>query len=108
MTGVADAIGLAAIVLGNTAVVALLTRFFRVRLRTRWGGVTYAVLFGTLAVLTTTLILAGFLGLGPDLESRGAAVGVTVVVPLTLGLTIDYVWMPDPSSVELPEPADRS
>jgi len=108
MSGVADAIGLAVIVLVNTAIVALATRFFRVRLHTRWGGLLYAVIFGTLALFVMTLILAGFLGLGPNLDSRGAVLGVTIVGPLTLGLTIDYFWMPDPANVELPEPADRS
>ncbi|ACV11450.1 conserved hypothetical protein [Halorhabdus utahensis DSM 12940] len=107
MTGVADAVGLAVIVLLNTAVVALATRFFRVRLHTRWGAAIYAVLFGTLILFVTTLILAGFLGLGPNLDSRVAVVGLTIVGPLTIGLTIDYFWMPDPAAVELPEPADR-
>ncbi|WEL16532.1 putative membrane protein [Halorhabdus sp. SVX81] len=108
MTGVADAIGLAVIVLLNTATVALTTRFFRVRLHTRWGAAIYAVLFGMLALFVTTLVLAGFLGLGPDLDSRMAVLGVTIVGPLTLGVTIDYFWMPDPANVELPEPTDRS
>lgn len=108
MSGVTDAVGLAVIVLSNTAIVALATRFFRVRLHTRWGSLLYAVVFGSVALVVTTLVLAGFLGLGPNLDSRGAVLGVTVVGPLTLGVTIDFFWMPDPADVELPEPADRS
>ncbi|CCQ33307.1 hypothetical protein HLRTI_003144 [Halorhabdus tiamatea SARL4B] len=108
MSAVTDAVGLAVIVLVNTAIVALSTRFFRVRLHTRWGSLFYAVVFGSLALVVTTLVLAGFLGLGPNLDSRAAVLGVTVVGPLTIGVTIDYFWMPDPADVELPEPADRS
>lgn len=108
MLSVVDAIGLATIVLGNTAIAALLTRFFRVRMTTTWAGAVYAVLSGSLALLVSTLVLGGFLGLGPDLASPAAVVGLTIVGPLAVGITIDYVWMPAPEDVELPERREES
>jgi hypothetical protein len=30
---------------------------------------------------------------------------MTVVVPLTLGVTFDYFWMPTPEAVDLPDPS---
>ena len=103
MVGIADVIGLAVIVLANTAIAALLTRFFRVRLQTDWAGPLYAVVLGSIALLATTLVLAGFLALGPNLGSPGVVVGVAILTPLALGMAVDYFWMPAPDDVELPE-----
>ncbi|MFW5950442.1 MAG: hypothetical protein ACOCR6_03815 [archaeon] len=103
MVSVADGIGLAVIVLTNTAIAALLTRFFRVRLQTDWAGPLYAFGLGSLSLLVTTLVLAGFLTMGPNLGSPGVVVGVTILTPLALGMAIDYFWMPAPEDVTLPE-----
>ncbi|WP_136688991.1 hypothetical protein [Halorhabdus amylolytica] len=108
MVGAVDAIGLAAIVLANTAIAALLTRFFRVRMVTAWAGPLYAVLLGSVALLVSTLVLGGFLDLGADLVSPAAVVVVTIVGPLALGMTFDYFWMPAPEEVELPERSEDS
>ncbi|WP_181687366.1 hypothetical protein [Halorhabdus salina] len=103
MVSAVDAVGLAVIVLANTAIAALLTRFFRVRLQTSWGGPVFAVLLGSLAVMISTLVLSGFLRLGPNLQNHGTVIGITIVTPLAVGLTFDYVWMPAPEEIDLPE-----
>ena len=107
MVSVADVVGLLVILGVNSAVAALLTRFFRVRLKTRWGGMLYAVLLGSFALLVLTLVLGGA-GLGPDLGTPAAVVGVTVVLPLSLGIAFDYFWMPAPEEVDLPEEYQES
>ncbi|MDG5777365.1 hypothetical protein VB773_02965 [Haloarculaceae archaeon H-GB2-1] len=101
MVSVAEAIGLVVILLVNTAVAALMTRFFRVRLSTRWGSAVYAALLGPLALLVLTLVLGSFLG--PNLGSPATVITVTIVLPLIVGITFDYFWMPAPDEVELPE-----
>ena len=83
----------------QTAIAALLTRLFRVRLTTRWGAVVFAVTIIPVVLTLTTLVLGR---VGPDLGSRGTVVFVMIGVPLALGLTIDYVWMPAPEEVDLP------
>ena len=83
----------------QTAIAALLTRLFRVRLTTRWGAVVFAVTIIPVVLTLTTLVLGR---IGPDLGSRGTVVFVMIGVPLALGLTIDYVWMPAPEEVDLP------
>jgi len=108
MVSAVDAVGLAVIVLANTAIAALLTRFFRVRMATTWAGPLYAVLLGSLVLLGSTLVLGGFLGLGANLASPAAVVFVTIVGPLAVGMTFDYFWMPAPAEVDLPERRDDS
>jgi len=103
MVTLLDAFGLAVILLVNTAVVALLTRFFRVRLHTRWGSAAYAVLVSPVVLVLSTLFFSGVLKLGPDLGSATVVVVLTVVLPMATGLTFDYVWMPAPEEVDLPE-----
>jgi len=103
MVSVADAIGLAVILLTNSAVGALLTRFFRVRLATSWGSLVYTALIGPVVLLALTLVLGGVFGLGPDLGSPAMVVIGIVFLPLTLGVTFDYFWMPAPEEIELPD-----
>ena len=93
--------GLVVVVLVNSAVAALMTRFFRVRLNTRWGGLLYALLFCPLVLLILGVILSAPVGPFIDLTTLSYML-VVVVVPLALGLTFDYVWMPSPDDVELP------
>jgi Na+/melibiose symporter-like transporter len=106
MVTVLDALGLGVILLVNTAAVALLTRFFRVRLHTRWGSAAYATLGSPVVLVVLTLFLSGVLGLGPDLGSVAVVVALVVVLPMATGLTFDYVWMPAPEEVDLPETYD--
>ena len=103
MVAVIDLAGLLVIVLVNSAVTALMTRFFRVRLDTQWGGMLYSLLLCPVVVLVLVLVLSGVFGLGGNLGSRATVVFLTIFVPLALGLTFDYVWMPSPEEVELPE-----
>ncbi|MFW6018626.1 MAG: hypothetical protein ACOCPX_07380 [Halapricum sp.] len=103
MVDVADAIGLAVILLLNSAVAALLTRFFRVRLSTSWGSLVYVAFVGSIVLLALTLVLAGGLGLGPNLGSPAVVVLGVVVLPLSLGATFDYFWMPAPEEIDLPD-----
>lgn len=107
MVTVIDALGLALILVANTAVAALMTRFFRVRLSTRWGSFIYAILLCPFALLALTLLLSGVFALGPDLGSVGAVVATTIVLPTAAGITFDYFWMPSPDEVDLPEKWER-
>jgi hypothetical protein len=101
MVSVVEAVGLLVILLVNTAVAALMTRFFRVRLSTRWGSAVYSILLGPLALLVLTMILGSVMG--PNLGSPATVITVTVVLPLAVGITFDYFWMPSPDEVELPD-----
>jgi len=102
MVSVVGLAGLLVIVLLNSAVTALMTRFFRVRLNTRWGGFVYSVLLCPVAMFVVFMLFA-ILGFGAGLGlSNVAAVGVTILLPLALGMTFDYVWMPSPDEIDLP------
>lgn len=106
MVSAADAIGLVVILLVNSAVAALLTRFFRVRLHTAWGSAIYVLLLGPVVLLGLTLVLSGVLSLGANLGSPAAVLLLTIALPLSLGATFDYFWMPAPDEVELPGTRD--
>jgi cell division protein FtsW (lipid II flippase) len=101
MVDAADALGLALLVLVNSAAAALLTRFFRVRLQTRWGSLAYIAFAVPVALLVSTLVLGSVLG--PDLGSAATVVGVSILLPFSLGVSFDYFWMPAPEEVDLPE-----
>jgi len=101
-----ELVGLAVILLVNAAATALLTRFLRVRLRTRWGSAVYVLLVTPVVLVVSTLVLGGGLGLGPDLGSPAAVLGLTVVLPMAVGVTFDYIWMPAPDEVDLPAEYD--
>jgi len=103
MVSVADIVGLLVILGVNSAAAALITRFFRVRLKTRWGSAVYTVLLVPLVLLVSTLVFGGFLGLGPDLGGEMTLIGVTIVLPTTLGAAFDYFWMPSPEEVDVPQ-----
>jgi len=93
--------GLLVIVLVNSAVAALMTRFFRVRLHSRWGGLVYSILLCPLVLLVLGVLLS--VPVGPFITlDRMAFLLVVVFVPLTVGMVFDYVWMPSPDDVELP------
>jgi hypothetical protein len=102
MVTAVDLLGLAVIVLVHTAVAALLTRFFRVRLHTRLGSAVYTALLGPFVLLVGTLLFGGVLRLGPNLGSPGLVLAFTVLVPMSLGVAFDYFWMPAPADLDLP------
>lgn len=96
-----EVVGLLVLVCVNTAIAALLTRLFRVRLDTRWGGALYTLLVAPVVLVVVTLVLGQVVG--PNLGDPSTVVGVTVLLPLTLGIAIDYFWMPAPDEVEVPD-----
>jgi len=101
MVSVVAVTGLVVIVLINSAVTALMTRFFRVRLHTRWGGLLYSLLLCPLALLILGVVLS--VPVGPFITlGRTTFLGLVVIVPLALGMTFDYIWMPSPDEVDLP------
>lgn len=99
MAGFADVVGVLLIVAVNTALAAVLTRFFRLRLATRWGSGLYALLVIPVVLLLVLLLASGVLGLGGSM-GRASALVVTIVVPLSLGSAIDLFWMPPPEAIE--------
>ena len=103
MVSVLGLLGLAVIVAVHTAIAAVLTRLLRVRLSSQWGPIVYAVLLIPVVLVVSTLVLSGVLGLGSNLGDARTALFLLVAVPLALGVTIDYVWMPAPDEVELPD-----
>ncbi|MFT4922914.1 MAG: hypothetical protein ACI8XM_002133 [Haloarculaceae archaeon] len=105
MVSVFEALGLAFIVLVNSAVAALLTRFFRVRLKTDWGSAVYVAVVIPVVLLILTMLFGTIMG--PNLGSTGAVIGLTVVLPMSLGVSFDYFWMPTPEEVNLPDRRDR-
>ncbi|MEF8829013.1 MAG: hypothetical protein V5A15_05895 [Haloarcula sp.] len=106
MVSVAGIIGLLVIVLVNSAVTALMTRFFRVRLHTWWGSIVYSLLLCPVVMVVILLVLSGVFRLGANLGSQTAVMLVTVLIPLAIGMTFDYFWMPAPDEVELPASMD--
>ena len=90
----------------HTLAAAVGTRLLRVRLTTAWGPVVLALTLLPILLVASTLAVGGGLGIGPDLGSPAVALFVLVAVPLGLGMAIDYLWMPAPEDVELPETLD--
>lgn len=88
----------------HTFLAAMITRYFRVRMETRWGAVLYALLLTPLVLLVTTLLFSGILGIGVDLGSPAAVVGVMIGMPLALGFTVDVLYIPSPEEYDVPEP----
>lgn len=101
MVSVVDVVGLLVIVGLNTAIAALATRFFRVRLNTNWGSTLYAIVLTPIPLVATTLVLGSILG--PNLGSANTVLGATIVLPMALGIAFDFFWMPAPDDVDVPE-----
>ncbi|WP_248895955.1 hypothetical protein [Haloplanus halobius] len=93
-----------AVLVGNTLLAAVMTRFFRVQLHTRWGAGVYTALLVPVGLVVTTIV-AFSLGVGVDLGNAGAVLGLMVGVPMGLGVTIDVLYLPSPEEYDLPETA---
>ena len=104
MATVLDIALMGVVLVGNTFLAAVLTRFFRIQLDTRWGAVVYIALLGPL-VLTVTTIGAFSLGVGVDLGSAVAVLALMVGLPMGLGVTIDVLYVPAPEEYDLPDTA---
>ncbi|WP_254766973.1 hypothetical protein [Salinilacihabitans rarus] len=107
MASLVSAVGLLVVVGLHTLFAAVATRFFRIRLETRWGAALYAAFVIPVVLLASTLLVSGPLRLGPDLGSPELAVVVTIVLPLVLGATVDVFWMPHPDEVDVAETDDE-
>ena len=103
MVSVVGLVGLAVLVGVHTLVAAVATRLLRVRLSSAWGPLVYVTTLVPLLLVLSTMLLSGVFGLGPDLGGVRAVLFVLVALPTVLGATIDYVWMPAPDDVALPE-----
>ncbi len=107
MATAVELVALLVLVVLNTAVAALTTRFLRVRLHTTWGSALYTALLVPGILFVLTLGFDVVVRLLPNLGSPTAVLGVSVVLPMALGVTFDYVWMPAPGEVDLPEARER-
>lgn len=103
MVAVLDVVGLLAILFVNTALAALLTRFFRVQMKTDWGSAVYIVSVVPVLQLVILLLGSGVLNLGPDVGSPTMVVGLTIVTPMAVGVAFDYFWMPAPGELDVPD-----
>jgi hypothetical protein len=101
MVTLIDVAGLAVMVLVNSTLAALATRFLRVRMTTSWGGMIYALLLIPLGLILLIPVYSGLLGSTVQFGATTTLLVVAVGIPLTLGLTFDYIWMPSPEDVEL-------
>ncbi len=96
---------LLALIAAHTLIAGVLTRFFRLRLNTSWGWVVYTAVLTPIALLGSTLLFTGVFGVGSgvDLGSPTAVIAVLVFLPVVLGATIDYLYVPPPDEYELPD-----
>jgi hypothetical protein len=99
MVSVLGLVVLLVMVAVNTVVAAVMTRLFRVRLDTDWGAGVFVLLFVPVVLTVLTIVMGSVAG--PTM-TRGQVVGLFVVMPLVLGVTVDVFWMPAPEEVELP------
>jgi hypothetical protein len=91
------------VLVGHTLLAAVLTRFFRLRLKTQFGWVVYALTLIPVVLFLSTLIFTGVLGLGPNLGSPTVVFGVMIGLPIAVGLTLDLLYVAQPGEIELPD-----
>ncbi|ERG95436.1 hypothetical protein [Haloquadratum walsbyi] len=102
----ASAVGIVlfvAVLIIHTLVAAVITRFFRIRLKTQLGYVMYSFLLVPFALLILTLLFTGIFGIGVNLGDPTTATGVMIGLPFALGFTIDTLYVPAPEEYDLPE-----
>lgn len=102
MATILDFVLMAVVFGGNTLIAAVMTRFFRLQLKTRWGTVIYTALLVPVVLVVTTIVVFS-LGVGINLGSAVAVLGLMVALPMALGVTIDVLYVPAPDEYELPE-----
>jgi len=104
MVSVVGLVLFGAVLVVQTLLAAVLTRFFRLRLNTQWGYVVFSFVLIPVALLVTTLVLFGVLPIGAGLDlGPTALLGASVGLPLALGFTIDTLYVPAPEEYDLPE-----
>lgn len=90
------ALGVAFLVVLHTVVAAVAARFFRLRLRTRWGRVLFTCFVVPVVYLVSTLVF-GSLGVGAGaFERRTTLLTVAWAFPFFLGYSVELFWMPPP------------
>jgi hypothetical protein len=93
-----------AVLVAHTLLAAVLTRFFRLRLKTQWGYVVYSLALIPVVLVVTTLVFFGVFPIGAGLNLDGTTLlAATVGLPLALGFTIDTLYVPPPEEYDLPE-----
>jgi hypothetical protein len=103
MVSVVGLVAFGAVLVVHTLLAAVLTRFFRLRLKTQWGYVIYSFAIIPVALLVTTLVFFGVLPVGAGLNLDTATLlGAAIGLPLALGFTIDTLYVPAPEEYDLP------
>ena len=104
MVSVIGLVAFGVVLVVHTLLAAVLTRFFRLRLKTQWGYVVYSFAIIPVALLVTTLFFFGVLPVGAGLSlDTPTLLGAAVGLPLALGFTIDTLYVPAPEEYDLPE-----
>ena len=104
MVSVVGLLVFGAVLVVHTLIAAVLTRFFRLRLKTQWGYVVYSFAIIPVALLVTTLIFFGVFPIGAGLNlDTPTLLGAAIGLPLALGFTIDTLYVPAPEEYDLPE-----
>ena len=104
MVSVINLVLLGVVLVVHTLIAAVMTRFFRIRLKTQWGSVVYALLLIPFVLLVTTLVFFGLLGIDGGLTlGTPALLGLAIGMPLALGFTIDVLYIPSPEEYDLPD-----
>jgi len=98
---------LLAIVALHALLAAVLTRYFRIALRSLWGTAVFVVAAIPLVLLATTFLFSGVFGLGPALGSPLLVLIVLIAAPMALGVFVDLLYVPPPEEYELPETTEE-
>jgi len=69
------------------------------------GAIVYTLVLTPMLLLISMLVFTGVLnvGTGINLGSPTLVVGLLVALPVVLGAAIDYLYVPPPDDVELPD-----
>ena len=100
MVSVVNLVLLGVVLVINTLIAAVMTRFFRLRLKTRAGAVLYALLLIPLALFVTTMLFGAVI---PGEVGVALLLGLWIGMPLVLGFTIDVLYVPAPDEIDLPK-----
>ncbi|MFP4589852.1 MAG: hypothetical protein ACLFM8_00110 [Halobacteriales archaeon] len=101
MVSVGALAGLLLLLAANTVLAGVATRFARLWAVSRVGTLTAVVVAVPLALIASTLLLSGVLGLGVDVGDPTLAWLLAIAFPGALGVTIDYLWVASPEEVEV-------
>jgi hypothetical protein len=103
MVSVVNLVLFGVVLVVHTLIAAVMTRFFRIRLKTQWGYVVYSLVLIPIVLFVTTLVFSGILDIGVNLGDPATALGVMIGMPMALGFAIDTLYVPPPEEYDLPE-----